>query len=193
MSVMNAFVPILKRAVSDPKGAGQDVLNLPLPPGVPGMAFALIVILSAVLYGAGITVSPPDVPGGGPVISPIVFAIVSGAISLAMVFAVWKVGAAMDGTGTAAGSLRLTVLLQTMTLIGQIIELVLIAVAPFLATYFTVILVLWVFWANVNLVAALHGFGFGKALGTMILAAVGVALCLVFLMTLLGFSAIGPV
>ena len=120
-------------------------------------------------------------------VGPLSLAFTSAIAGAASIFLVWKIGGAMDGTGSFEETLLLTVFLQAIVFAGQLIELVLFLFFTPLAGMFSIGMIVLTFWINLNFIAALHGFAsLWRAFGVLVFASLGVALILVFVMSLLG-------
>ncbi len=178
------FLPIARQAINEPREAATTLMSMGVPREALWPAFFLFVILSALL-GSASEMLRPTVEGMP--ITPLPFAVISGLGGAASVFAIWKVGQAMEGTGSFEEALLLMVFLQGILFIGQLIEFALFVVAPPLSSLFSVALIVFAFWLNLNFIAALHGFSsLLRAFGCLIMASAGVAVVLIVLMTLFG-------
>ena len=186
--MLSVFLNLGRQALSEPREAAATLLSMGVPREAYWPAFFLLVVLSVLLNEVLSLISPA--PPLAPTIPPIVMGLITAVISAVSIWAVWKVGQAMGGTGTFNETLLLTVFLQGILFAGQLVELVLLLAMPVLAGLFSLALVLFALWLNINFIATLHGFtSLWRAFGVLIMATLGVALALVFLMTLTG---IGP-
>lgn len=186
--MLSVFLNLGRQALSEPREAAATLLSMGVPREAYWPAFFLLVVLSVLLNEVLSLISPA--PPLAPTIPPIVMGLITAVISAVSIWAVWKVGQAMGGTGTFNETLLLTVFLQGILFAGQLVELALLLAMPVLAGLFSLALVLFALWLNINFIATLHGFtSLWRAFGVLIMATLGVALALVFLMTLTG---IGP-
>ena len=152
-------------------------------------AFALLVVLSVILIFAS---GPPAGPDGEILVSPFGLTISSALAGAASVFLVWKIGELFGGKGGFDETLLLTVFLQGMIFLGQLIELAIFFIIPPLADLYYFTLIVFMFWLNLNFIAVLHGFAsLWRALGVLILASIGVFFVLVFAMSLAGVRLAG--
>lgn len=159
-------------------------MNVPREALWPG--FFLMVILSVLLMYVGQS-AELSVAAGGSTPSPFIMLGATCVISIAYVGALWKVGQAMGGEGSFDDALLLTVFLQAILFAAQIVELILTLTIPPIGMVFSLLLIFLAVWININFVAALHGFESRmKAFGVLLLASLGVALLMVFMMTLAG-------
>ncbi|QMU59144.1 MAG: hypothetical protein GKR98_13660 [Boseongicola sp.] len=151
--------------------------------------FWLLVVASVLLIHVG---GAPASEDGQALMPPFVFVLMSGAAGTASVFAIWKIGQLMGGSGSFQETLLLTIFLQAIIFAGQMIELVIFVVFPSLAGLFSVLLILVAFWMNLNFIAALHGFAsLWKALGVFVLASFVVLLVLMTVTSLAGLRVEG--
>lgn len=186
--MMSAFLSLGRQALTEPREAASTLLSMGVPREAYWPAFLLLVVLS-VLLGEVVGLLSPAQPLAT-VMPPVVMGLLTALISAISIWAVWKVGQAMGGTGTFDETLLLTVFLQSIMFAGQLVELVLMIAMPVLAGLFSLALVIFAMWININFIATLHGFAsLWRAFGVLIMATLGVALVLIFLMTLTG---IGP-
>ena len=180
------FLPIAKQALTDPREAATTLMSMGVPREALWPAFGLFVVLSALLGASSEMLRPPV---QGIALAPLPFAGVSAIAGAASVFAIWKVGEAMEGTGSFQETLLLMVFLQGILFIGQIIEFVVWIIAPPIASLMSVALLVLAFWLNLNFIAALHGFpSLLRAFGCLLLASAGVALVLIVALTVFGIS-----
>ncbi len=178
------FLPVARQAINEPREAASTLMSMGVPREALWPAFFLFVVLSALL-GSATEMLRPTVQGIP--LTPFPFAFISGVAGAASVFAIWKVGQAMEGTGSFEETLLLMVFLQGILFIGQLIEFVLFIVAPPLSSLFSIALIVFAFWLNLNFIAALHGFtSLLRAFGCLIMASAGVALVLIVLLTVFG-------
>ena len=186
--MLQLFVPLARQAVTEPREAASTLLSMGVPKEAYWPAFFALVALSVLLTEVLGTLSPAPESIISP--GPLVMAALTAVISAVSVWAIWKVGRAVGGTGSFDEALLLTVFLQAILFAGQLVELGLLILLPPLAGLFSVALIVIAFWLNINFIAALHGFtSLWRAFGVLVMATIGVALVLIFLMTLTG---IGP-
>lgn len=187
--MLNAIVPVAAQALREPREAAQTLMAMGVPRAALWPAFGLMVVLSVLIMFAG---GAPVGPAGGEPMSPFGFAVVSAAVSAASVVAIWKIGRMLGGTGRFEETLLLTVFLQGIILAGQVVELFLLFLLPPLAGIFSLLLIVFAFWLNINFIAALHGFrSLWKAFGVLVLASLAMAFVLMFAAALVGVRLAG--
>ena len=153
--MLNTFIPIAAQAVREPREAASTLMSMGVPTAALWPAFGALVCLSVILsyLSGGLE------PAAGQVsVGPLVLAVTSAVAGAASVFLVWKVGAAMDGTGRFEEALLLTVFLQGIIFAGQLIEFVLYLFVPTLSGIFSIAIILLTFWINLNFIAAVEYF-----------------------------------
>ena len=186
--MLKLFLPVGRQALTEPREAAATLLSMGVPREAYWPAFFLLVVLS-VLLNEVMTLMTPVAPLAQ-TMPPGVMGLLTALISAISIWAVWKVGQAAGGTGSFDEALLLTVFLQSILFAGQLVELALLLLFPVVAGLFSLGLVLFAFWLNINFIATLHGFAsLWKAFIVLLMATLGVALVLIFLMTLTG---IGP-
>jgi hypothetical protein len=188
VSYIQSLLPLARQALSQPRESAATLLSMGVPREALWPSFFLLVVLSILMVSLG---TSADTVGneGLLVASPIVMALITAVVSVVSVVAVWKVGQTLGGRGTFEETLLLTVFLQAILFAGQLIELFLALTVPPVAAMFNLAIIVLAVWLNVNFIATLHGFAsIWKSFGVLILASIGVALVLVFMMTLAGIG-----
>lgn len=186
MTYLQSLVPLARQAITQPREAATTLLSMGVPREALWPGFFLMVILSILLTSIG-RGQDLEIVAGTP--SPLIMALLTAVISVASVLAVWKVGQFLGGTGTFEEALLLTIFMQAILFVAQVIELLLAILVPPVGMVFSLVLIIMAVWINVNFIAALHGFSsLMKSLGVLLLASLGVAIVLVFLMSLAGMG-----
>ena len=178
------------RAWREPRAAAADVLALSPPREALIPAMLLVTVLS-VIINAGAEAIAPSPLGAIPHFQLTVFML---ALFVAFAMAVCKIGRAMGGIGQCSDSLLLAVFFQAIFVPAQVLQVVLLAVSPIVASFFAVFLFFFGIWVNLNFIAALHGFSsLGKSLGVLILSSVAVAIIMMLVAPLIGISLFGGI
>ena len=183
------FLPVVRQTFREPREAASTLLSMGVPKQLLWPAFMLLVVLSVLLiFASGV----PAGSNGQAFFSPFGLAISSSVAGAASVFLVWKIGALMGGKGKFHEALLLTVFLQGMIFAGQLIELAIFVAIPPLAGLYSIGLIIFMFWLNLNFIAVLHGFGsLWRAFGVLVLASIAVLFVLIFAMSLAGVRITG--
>jgi hypothetical protein len=142
------------RTLREPRAAAADVLQLGVPREALAPALLLVAVLAVLLdYGLGMAV--PDVSLAG---SPFRMLFIYVAVTVAFSVTVTIVGRWFGGGGTFEDALLLTVFLQALLIPASALQIGLALVSPGLALIFILLVAVFLFWVQVNFVAALHGF-----------------------------------
>lgn len=114
-----------------------------------------------------------------------------GVMALIIVLTV-RIGRAFGGSGGPWGATLLVVWLNAITLLVQVLQLVLLVLAPPLAGVLAIALLFWLLWAYANFAAELHGFASPvMVLGVTVLSVVALMLGMMLLAAILGLSPTG--
>ena len=188
MTYLEALLPLARQTLTQPRQAAETLLAMNVPKTALWPGFFLMVILSVLLMYVAQS-SDLAIASGGMTPSPFVMMLATCAISLAYVVSLWKIGQAMGGKGSFEDALLLTVFVQAILFAAQIVELLLTLVVPPIGVVFSLVLIFAAVWININFVAALHGFpSLMKAFGVLLLASLGVAILMVFLLSFAGMG-----
>lgn len=190
---LTTLMPLVLQAIRNPREAAHTVLSLGVPQPALLPALALVVVLSILLTMIGTMVTPqPPAAEDAVLFSPIAIAALLGGFLAAYIVGIHRAGRAMGGTGSLPEAALLMIFLQFVLLVGQVVEILLWLVAPPLAGLFVIAMAVLAFWININFVDVLHGFGsLMKSFLLVVLVSVGIALAIVFLMTLTGVTVRG--
>ncbi len=182
--MLKIFLPVAAQAIREPREAANTLMSLGVPSAALWPAFGALVCLTVILtfLSGGLSTG-----GEAATVGPLSLAFTSALAGAASVFLVWKIGGALDGTGSFEETLLLTVFLQGIVFAAQFVELLIFLFLTPLAGVFSIAVVILTFWINLNFIAALHGFtSLWRAFGVLLFASLGVALILIFAMSLLG-------
>lgn len=157
------------------------------------IAVAVACIVMVLAYAAvELSGGPVDPMSAALLRRPLVGAVSQlGVMALIVVLTV-RIGRAFGGTGGLWGATALVVWLNAMTLLIQVLQLVLLLVAPPLAGILAIATLVWILWTFANFVAELHGFASAfVVLGVTVLSGVGLVLGLTLIAAILGLSPTG--
>ncbi len=188
---MNGVANFIGRSLIDPKGTAQMLNALRLNRGILWSMMAVVICLSVLMMVATVALFPA--PASQLMnLSPFGLAVLLGSILIAMVFAFYFTGQMLGGTGRFPGALLLLTWWQAVGMTIQVLQLLVVIILPGLAgfvslagfAYLTVVLVL--------AIDVLHDFkSIGKAIATVIIAFLGTAFGLAFILSLVGLTAQG--
>ena len=183
---------LIKRTLVDPRGAARQIIDLNLPTAVLWNALLLVVIMSVLLtYGtvmlAGHEALILQMAG-----SPLVFALFMAAQMVMLIFAMFWTGKVIGGKGSLAAFAALIAWIQTLWLLAQVIQSVLMVFAPTSSALIGVISVFYGLWILVHFIAEAHEFPtWVKGAGVMVMSVIGVVLGVSFLLSIIGISTLG--
>lgn len=178
---------LARLTLEDPRAGARRLLSLgvPLPARTAGLL--LMAVASALLLHLGFLILPP---ANEPTVvflqqSPIRSAVVQWLVLVVSVFLIHRIGRAWGGTGSLPDALLIVVWLQVIMLGVQVLQLVVLLIAPPVAGVVSLGGLVLFFWLATSFIAELHGFASRWAVLAGIFAAtMAVALILVMLLTL---------
>ncbi|MEM6387145.1 MAG: YIP1 family protein [Pseudomonadota bacterium] len=160
------------RAIREPRAAAADILALGVPFQIVLSTLVLLAILSVLLDTLLFAVMGNVEVETQPFRSLVVYLAITGVFSLVVTL----VGRWFGGLGSIEDALLLVAFLQAMLLPASALQVVLALVSPDLAVLFIFGVALFLFWIQVNFVAALHGFqSLGRAFAVTLIASFIVA------------------
>ncbi|ABD55273.1 YIP1 family protein [Jannaschia sp. CCS1] len=175
--------------IRDPRGSAAEVLRLAPPRPALWLAFALMITLSLMMGEVVSMIAAP--PETGPLTgqSALVLGLIQAAFLFLTVFAITHIGRAFDGQGHFDGALALITWLQFVFLLIQLLQLVLLLIAPPLAALLTVLAIGLFLWVLVNFIAELHEFQSVSMVFVMTLVSfVSIIFLISLVLTVLGFT-----
>ncbi len=148
-------------------------------------------LLAGLLSGGRLEMPVQGTAGEGIVIalSPLAYAALLFLISTLGAVALALAGRALGGAGTVAGALVIVAWFQVIDLAIQVAIVVVALLLPFLVPLIALASLSALLWCLLGFVQALHGIGPGRALGTILLAALGLGVTLAVLLGLSGLGA----
>ncbi|MFQ6552172.1 YIP1 family protein [Aestuariibius insulae] len=183
---------LLRETVIRPSYAARRLIDLRLSGEAIWTALALVAVLSVLAVAVWQLVLPVTSQEGMIAAGPMVMGVIVASVTIALAFVIYYLGLAMGGSGGFAAALTLVVWFQFFTTVLQMLQLPIALVTPTLASGITVLAMGVAIWVMVNFVNVLHGFqSLAQAGVLLILAFVGMALGLGFILTLIGVSVPG--
>jgi hypothetical protein len=168
------------------------IVGLDLPRAVLWQAMGLVTVLNVLILAATQAILP--VPPAESVIevSPMAYALISGAMAVMLVFALFYSGAALGGRGRFADAIALVVWFVVLVIVLRTAVAFSILVSPIIQEILALASTGVMGWVLVNFINVLHGFhNLGKALLVLIFAVIGIMFGLVSILTLIGVGANG--
>ena len=141
-----------------PRAGAAAVLRLAPPTEALWLAFALVIVGSLIL--GEMVAMILDLPQNGTLTGQpmVVTGLIQAAALYLMIQAIAHIGRFFGGMGQVEDALALVTWLQFLFLFVQAAQLVLILVAPILASITTILVLALFFWLLVNFIAEMHGF-----------------------------------
>lgn len=183
---------LLQQSLLDPAGAARALLSER--PGRRPLWLALILVTClGVLIAAAVDGPMIVIPIGAEdplVLTPFPYAVILGASLLVTVVGLYWTGRALGGTGSFADALAIVVWLEVVAIAVRVVQIVVLLLVPPLAWVVSILGLGILLWCLVNFVNELHGYrSLGKAVLTLVLAALGIFLGLSVILAIIGIGA----
>lgn len=177
------------QTVRDPREGANEVLRLAPPRPVLWLMFALMITLSLIMGEVlALIMGPPEV---GPLTNqtPLALGLLQAAFTFLMVFAITYIGRGFGGSGHFDGALALVIWLQFVLFLVQLLQLVLIIVAPPLAGIVTILAIGLFFWLLSSFITTLHGFqSVGMVFVMSLVSLIAILLVFSIVLTIMGIT-----
>lgn len=185
----NDLPRMMGRTFSDPAGVMRRLMERRFDRSTLWSAIVLVSVLSALSIELTFRITP--MPSGQVVpASAMTFALIIGSFMTMLVFAIYYIGQMLGGAGTFSHVLLSTVWFQMIAILLQLAQIVTVLVLPGLLGIVTLIAFGFMVYIWLNLIDTVHGFGsLIKALATLFIAFIGIAVGLAILLTLIGATA----
>lgn len=171
-----------------PREAAERLLAMRVPDDARWLGFIIVIVLSVILSQFALILMQEE--GVTPSLAPA--AILQSVILLATVVAVQGVGRALGGTGTFPDTLLLVAWLQFTMLIFQLVQLVVIMVAPPLLSLVVIFALVVYLRMLIHFIMALHGFTSPlKVLVGIIFTVFGMSFAAAIILSIFGFGGTG--
>lgn len=158
--LLDEIMRLARQSLEDPRAGARSLLALgvPLPARTAGLL--LMAVSSALLMHAGFLLMPvtDDPTALFMMQSPLRTAVIQWLVLVASVFLIYRVGRALGGKGGIADTLLVVVWLQVIMLGVQILQLVVLIIAPAFAGIVNLAGLVLFFWLITSFIAVLHGF-----------------------------------
>ncbi|WP_136635694.1 YIP1 family protein [Pseudooceanicola onchidii] len=175
--------------VTNPAQAAKRVLALDVPMQAVWMGLGLVAVLNGIYYSVllpGLAQAGLAVPAM--VGSPVTLTGFILVIFVLMVFLTAFSGRLLGGIGDVESVGKITVWLQMLRVVAQVVISILSLVSPLLGWLAATALGIWGIWILLNFVAQAHGFNIPKALGTLAVMFVGLIVVMSVLSAALGLA-----
>ena len=174
---------LLRLTLADPAAGARAVLGMGFPREHHWTLFLLAITLSGAVYQATVLILQPEAPEGGQTLpSGFTAAAVTGASVLLLAAAIRWIGKLAGGTGELEQVLLLVIWFQFVLIALQLVEIVVMLIAPFLGAFVFFAFLAYVLWVLTNFIAVVHEF---RSLGRVFLGMVLALFALAFLLSLI--------
>lgn len=179
-------------SVRQPAEAARMMFARALPRETLWTALALAVVLNTMVYLLSLFLFPPPIPFLPFMASPLMILLLLGSVLVITVFGLFWTGRAMGGKARFADVLTTITWLQYMRLTVQLAALVLMIVAPGLASLAVMAAGLYGVWILANFLNEAHRFAaLSKAFFLIVLTVLGMAVGLSLFLSVVGAAALG--
>ena len=174
---------LLRLTLADPAAGARAVLGMGFPREHHWTLFLLAITLSGAVYQVTVLILQPEAPEGGQTLpSGFTAAAVTGASVLLLAAAIRWIGKLAGGTGELEQVLLLVIWFQFVLIALQLVEIVVMLIAPFLGAFVFFAFLAYVLWVLTNFIAVVHEF---RSLGRVFLGMVLALFALAFLLSLI--------
>lgn len=190
---MNADIRLLfdliLRTFVDPRGVAQQLTSRRYDRGTLWSMCLLVIVLSVLFIALGSALFPSVPQAGIPVVTPMSLGVILGSVLIILVFCIYFTGRALGGTGHFQETLLLMIWHQAVSIALQALQIIVMFIAPVLGGMVSVIGLGFMIFILLHFINVLHGFdSLAKALATLLVALLGMAIGLSIILTLIGVS-----
>ncbi|MDJ0821269.1 MAG: YIP1 family protein [Paracoccaceae bacterium] len=189
---LQGFINLAWQSIVAPREVAALLLSIRPSREVLLTAFALVVVLNALVFAASVMVTPPS-SGPTPALGdPMIFMVFMAFSLVAMMLALTWAGRGLGGTGRIEEVALLIIWLQALRVLVQTGLLVLLPVSEFLSAIVVMAASALGLWILLNFLAEVHDLdGLGKAALVLVFGVLGMALGLTLILSLLGITPYG--
>lgn len=188
---------LARLTLEDPRAAARRLFSLGVPMSARTIGLLLMAVASTFLMHVGFLILPPveDPLADFMMESPLRTAAIQWFVLALSVLFIHRIGRAWGGKGSLPDTLLVVVWLQVIMLGVQLVQTVLLVIAPPVAGLVNLAGIILFFWLMTSFIAELHGFASrGAVLAGILLASFGLALIMVLLLLFfVGPEAVGNV
>lgn len=184
-----AFVKLAYESIGAPRSVARQLMSAHLTREAIWTAFALVVVLNALVFGAMLVLDPP--PSGVPAFlaTPGGYLVVQGVTLGGTILAMTLMGRMLGGAGRFLDMALLMIWLQALNIFVQVATSLLLLLSPGLAGLFVIAATGIGFWILLNFIDEAHGLGnLLKAFFVFLLGLLALGFTLSVILTLAGFT-----
>ncbi len=188
----DAILRLAWQSLVAPRDVARLLLSMRLGREALLLAFALVVVLNALIFGLSVQLTPPDPEIAPVMVSPMIFMLtLGGALAVTAIALTWT-GRALGGSGRIEGIGLLLIWMQALRVLVQIAMLILVPLSTSLAALLVIAASAAGVWILVHFLDEAHGFGsLLRSLTVLLLGVTGVALALALFLSLIGATTMG--
>ncbi len=150
---------MILRTLRSPQEAARELLAMNLPQEARFLALAAVMAISAVLgVLAEVLFAFVTKIDLGAVSTPVPMAFLQGGVMLYSAFAMSFFGRQFGGSGSFQDALVLVVWIETILIVGQVVQILIMVFFPLISVVGTLVLFGLMFWLLIQFTAALHRF-----------------------------------
>lgn len=186
---LQGFLKLAVETVSSPRYVARLLLATRLSKEAVWTAFAAVLVLNAVVYGATLVLDPA--PAGVPIFlsSPLFYLAAEGVTLFGTIVCVTLIGRLLGGAGRMTDVALLLVWLQALNLIVQAVTALVLPLSPGLAGLLVLVASGLGFWILLNFIDEAHGLGsLFKAFVVFLLGLLALGFALSVLLTVAGVT-----
>jgi len=176
----------------DPREAADIILGWDLSKEAMWTAIALVSVMITILSTVSNIILPVPAPLNAIVGNPFIYFILAAGGFIATVHAIYWTGRMLGGRGRIEDLMVLLLWLQAMRAVAQGAVLVMLLLAPILASFLVLIIAVATIWVFVNFISiGLHLDSIVRGVVVLVVAALALIVGMSFLLSLIGVSALG--
>ncbi len=189
---VQGFLNLAWQSVVAPREVAALLLSIRPSREALGTAFALVVVMNALVFAGSLLVTPPSDALAPALGDPMLFMVFMAFSLVAMTLALTWAGRALGGTGRMEEVALLIIWLQALRVLVQTGLLVLLPLSATLSAFVVMAASALGIWILLNFIAEVHELdGLGKAALVLVFGVLGMALGLTLILSLLGITPYG--
>ncbi len=186
---LNTISALLRLTFRDAREGAYAVLSLGIPQSALMLMVAIVAVLSALMAGVFQLLVPGTTAVGPP---PGIVALTIGGVILGTAIGLHYAGRAFGGSGRLPDAILLMVWLQVVLLLIQVVQNIVLLVAPSAVGIVFLLAFGYTLWLMINFIDVLHSFGSrARAAVLLLLTLVGLSLGLGMIFSILGIAVPG--
>lgn len=178
--------------LKNPEAASATVLSWNMPKEAIWTAIALVSVIVTILSTLSNMIFPVPPPLDGIVSNPFMYFVIAAGGFIATVYSVYWAGRLFGAQGQVEDLMVLLLWLQALRAAAQVFVLFLLVMAPVAASFFVLFVAVATIWVFVHFInAGLKLNSILRAVGVLLVGALGMVIVMTVLLSFLGVSAVG--